>query len=453
MKSINPTTGEVLKEFAEHGDAEVEARVQRAHEVFPRHRALGFAARAQAMRRAADLLDQEKERFGKMMTLEMGKPIKSAWAEVEKCAWCCRYYADHAESFLADEPIDAGVKAAYLRYLPLGPVLAVMPWNFPFWQVVRFVAPALMAGNVGLLKHASNVPECAIALEELYVRAGFMAGAFQTLLIGSSRVKKLIEDPRVRAITLTGSEGAGIQVALAAGKELKKSVLELGGADPFIVMPSADVEKAAQVAVTARLINNGQSCIAAKRFIAHEAIYDRFAKAFVERMSKVKVGDPLDPETELGPLANLDGVETLADQVDRAVKGGARVLTGGKRLDRPGYYYAPTILADVPDGAPIRHDEVFGPAALLFRAGDAKHAIAIANDSPFGLGSAVFTRDEAEARLFIDELDAGSTFVNAMVASDPRLPFGGVKRSGWGRELGVLGIREFTNTKTISIKE
>jgi succinate-semialdehyde dehydrogenase / glutarate-semialdehyde dehydrogenase len=452
MKSANPATGETRLEFAEHDDDEVEARLARAAAAFPRLRAAGFEARAAAMRRAADLFERERERFARMMTLEMGKPIRAAVAEAEKCAWCCRHYAEHAQHYLADEHVSTGARASYVRYLPLGPVLAIMPWNFPFWQVVRFAAPALMAGNVALLKHASNVPECALALEDVFARAGFEAGAFQTLMIGASRVQRVIDDARVRAVTLTGSDGAGVAVAIAAGRQLKKSVLELGGSDAFVVMPSAELDAAVAAAAAARLINNGQSCIAAKRFIVHADVYDAFARAFTAKIAAARVGDPLDPATEVGPLATADGVDSLAEQVERAVAAGARVLTGGRRLDGPGWFYEPTVLADVPAGAAIRHEEVFGPVAVLYRARDAAEAIAIANDCPFGLGSAVWTRDDAEAQRFIDELDAGATFVNAQVVSDPRLPFGGVKRSGWGRELAAPGIREFTNVKTVYVK-
>ena len=387
------------------------------------------------------------------MVTEMGKPLKAAIEEAAKCALGCRYYAEHAERFLADEPIETSASKSWVAYQPIGPVLAVMPWNFPFWQVFRFAAPALMAGNVGLLKHASNVPQCALAIEDIFRRAGFAEGVFQTLLIETDQVKRVIEDPRVAAVTLTGSTNAGSHVASAAGKVIKKSVLELGGSDPFIVMPSADLEAAVRTAVKARTINNGQSCIAAKRFIVAESIADEFERRYVEGFRALRVGDPMDPATDIGPLANESQVVTIAEQVERSVAAGARVLSGGRRLDRPGYWYEPTVLTGVTPDSPAYHDEVFGPVAILFRVRSVDDAIRLANDSPFGLGASAWTNDAAERRRFVDEIEAGMVFINAMVASDPRVPFGGVKQSGYGRELSRHGAHEFVNAKTVWVAD
>jgi len=453
ISSIDPSTGKTLQTFEETTDAEVEQKLQRALRAFEVQRKLSFRERAQRMNQAAEILDRDKRAYGQMMTEEMGKTLKSAIAEAEKCAAACRYYAEHAEEFLRDEPVKTDANSSYVRYLPLGPVLAVMPWNFPFWQVIRFAAPALMAGNVGLLKHASNVPRCALALEALFEKAGFAEGTFQSLLISGKRVAKLIDDPRIRAVTLTGSEEAGVSVASQAGKQLKKAVLELGGSDPFIVMPSADIEAAAATAVTARNINNGQSCIAAKRFIIHERVYEEFERRMVEKLGTLKVADPKLEDTDIGPIATDSGRDGIAEQVERSVKAGAKLLIGGKKLPGPGFYYAPTALTDIPESAPVYREEVFGPVALLFKVKSIDEAIALANDSTFGLGSSVWTRDANERERFINELEAGLTFVNAMVASDARLPFGGVKRSGFGRELGSVGIREFVNIKSVVIHE
>ncbi len=453
MSSVNPATGETFGRFEELSGAELEGRIARAAETFRGWRKRPFAERAALMRRAAAVLEERKEHWGRTMTLEMGKTLKSAIAEAEKCAWVCRYYADEAERFLADEEVKASATRSFVRFLPLGPVLAVMPWNFPFWQVFRFAAPALMAGNVGLLKHASNVPASALAIEEVFRLAGFPEGCFQTLLVGSSRVARIVEDDRVVAATLTGSEWAGAAVAATAGKAIKKTVLELGGSDPFVVMPSADLDAAVKTAVTARCINNGQSCIAAKRFIVHERIYGRFEEEFVARMGALKVGDPMDPGTDVGPLATGAELEKLAAQVDAAVKDGARLLTGGKAPGGKGFYYPPTVLAGIPRSSPSYREEIFGPVAMLHRVKDLEEAISVANDVPFGLGSSVWTNDERERSRFIDDVEAGATFVNAMVASDPRLPFGGVKKSGYGRELAREGIREFVNVKTVAIHE
>jgi succinate-semialdehyde dehydrogenase/glutarate-semialdehyde dehydrogenase len=385
------------------------------------------------------------------MTSEMGKPLKAARQEAAKCASACRYYAANAERLLADEPVETNAGLSYIRYQPIGPVLAIMPWNFPFWQVFRFAAPALMAGNVGLLKHASNVPQCALAIQEIFRQAGFPEGAFQTLLIGSAQVSRVLEDARIAAATLTGSEAAGGQVAAVAGRAIKKTVLELGGSDPFIVMPSADLPTAVATAVQARLVNNGQSCIAAKRFLVAEPVAEEFERRFVAAMKSVRVGDPMDEATELGPLASAEMLATLDDQVRRSVAAGARILTGGRRLFGPGCYYAPTVLADIPESAPAYSEELFGPVAALYRVRDAAQAIRLANATQFGLGASVWTNDSAERERFIDEIEAGMVFVNGMVVSDPRLPFGGVKHSGYGRELGVPGIREFVNIKTVRI--
>ena len=401
------------------------------------------------MIRAAGILEAEKRELGAVMTLEMGKPIAAAIAEAEKCASACRYYAANAERFLADTPVETGGGKSWVAFQPLGVVLAIMPWNFPFWQVFRFAAPALMAGNVGLLKHSSNVPQCALSIEDVFRRAGFVEGVFQTLLVGSEAVEKIIGDPRVAAVTLTGSEGAGRSVAAAAGKHLKKCVVELGGSDPFIVMPSADLEVAVSTAVTARMINNGQSCIAAKRFIVHDGVYEAFLKQFVARVSSIRVGDPMDERTQLGPLATSNIRDELEEQVRASVSAGARILTGGSRPEREGYFYAPTVLVDIARESPAAQEELFGPVASVFRARDLDDAIAIANGTRFGLGASAWTRDRNEERRFIEEIESGLLFINGMVASDPRLPFGGVKSSGFGRELGEFGIREFVNIKTV----
>jgi succinate-semialdehyde dehydrogenase / glutarate-semialdehyde dehydrogenase len=452
ISTINPATGELLKTFNPLTDAEIDHKIQRSADAFARHRKLPFADRARIMLKAADILEREKDTFARLMTIEMGKPFRSALDEAVKCAWACRYYAENAERFLADETVETTATRSYVHYQPLGPILAVMPWNFPFWQVIRFAAPALMAGNVGLLKHASNVPQCALAIEEIFRRAGFPEGVFQTLLIGSQQVDRILNDPRVVAATLTGSEEAGVQVGTGAAKRIKKVVLELGGSDPFIVMPSANLEEAVATAVKARIINNGQSCIAAKRFIVADAIANEFERKFVSKMEALKVGDPFDESTELGPLATADGVTSLDADVQKTVAAGARVLTGGKPLKRTGNFYAATVLTDIPKDSPAYGEELFGPVACIFRAKDLDDAIRIANDSRFGLGASAWTNDQNERERFINELEAGMVFINKMVASDPRLPFGGVKHSGHGRELGPYGIREFTNTKTVWIQ-
>ena len=441
-----------MKTFEPASADEIEQRLESAHQAFLKHSRTSFADRAAKLRETAAILQSEKHRFGMMMTQEMGKTITAAEAEAEKCAWACRYYADHGEQMLAEEQIATEASRSYVRYDPIGTVLAVMPWNFPFWQVFRFAVPALMAGNTGLLKHASNVPQCALAIEEIFRRAGFAEGVFQTLLIESSQVASIIADDRIVAVTLTGSESAGSSVASQAGKHIKKTVLELGGSDPFIVMPSADLNDAVSTAVRARVINNGQSCIAAKRFIVADSIYDTFEREFVKRMGELNVGDPMDRSTDVGPLATPQILADLEGQVKRAVAAGGKVLIGGNRIEGTALLYQPTALANVPRTADVYREEFFGPVAMLFRARDAADAIEVANDSPFGLGSSVWTRDSAEQKMFAANIRAGQVFINAMVASDPRVPFGGTKKSGYGRELGTLGIHEFVNIKTVWMK-
>ncbi len=452
IATINPATGQLLKKFEALSDSQIDAKLQRAAEAFPKFRKLTFSQRAEMMRKAGDILEAEKNSIAKLMTTEMGKTLRSAVDEAVKCAWVCRHYAEHAERFLADEIVQTNASRSYVRYQPLGVILAVMPWNFPFWQAFRFIAPGLMAGNVGLLKHASNVPQCALKIEEILCRAGFPEGTFQTLLVGSDKVDRILGDPRIAAATLTGSEEAGIRVGAGAAKRIKKVVLELGGSDPFIVMPSANFDEAVATAVKARAINNGQSCIAAKRFIVAEPIADRFEREFAARMQALQVGDPMDEKTDVGPLVNADAVKSLHEAVRQTVQAGARVLTGGKPAGGAGNFYLPTVLTNIPKGSPAYQEELFGPVASIFRARDIDDAIRIANDTRFGLGASAWTNDPAEQDRFINELEAGLVFINQMVASDPRLPFGGVKSSGFGRELGVHGIREFTNIKTVVIK-
>jgi succinate-semialdehyde dehydrogenase/glutarate-semialdehyde dehydrogenase len=453
IATVNPSTGELVKSFEALTDSQLEAKIQKAADTFLTYRNVPFAERARKMMKAAEVIESEKENYARVMTTEMGKTYRSAVDEAAKCAWVCRYYAENAEKFLADELVETSAKRSYIRYQPLGPILAVMPWNFPFWQVLRFAAPALMAGNVGLLKHASIVPQSALLIEEIFHRAGFPDGAFQTLLIGSAKVDKVLGDPRVMAATLTGSEQAGIEVGIGAAKRIKKVVLELGGSDPFIVMPSANLEVATSTAVKARTFNNGQSCIAAKRFIVAESIAEKFEQLFAQKMAALKVGDPFEESTELGPMSTPDGVLDLDRDVRKSVEAGAKVLTGGKPLDRPGNFYAPTVLANIPVDSPAYKEEMFGPVASVFRAKDVDDAIRIANDSRFGLGASAWTNDATEREKFINGLDAGMVFINRMVASDPRIPFGGVKWSGHGRELGAVGIREFTNMKTVWIED
>ena len=448
--SINPATGETVQTFPALTAAELENKLYAAAEAFKTHRHTALEDRAAKMARAGAILDGEKDAIARTMTLEVGKTLKSSGEEVEKCARTCRYYAENAARMLADQPYDIGGEArAFVRFLPLGPVVAVMPWNFPLWQVVRFAAPALMAGNVGLLKPAESVPQCALILEDVFQRAGFAEGVFQTLLVETEEFGTVLDDPRVVAATLTGSDRAGRDVAARAGRNLKKTVLELGGSDPFIVLPSADIDKAAQMAVKARTLNNGQSCIAAKRFIVHERVADEFTEKFVAGMAALTVGDPRDPNTDIGPVALPKIVDGLAAQVDQSVAQGARVLLGGHRLPGPGNWYAPTVLTDIPEGSPAYSEELFGPVALLFRVPDLDAAIALANDTPFGLGSSVWTASPAEQARCVNEIEAGMTYLNSPVVSDPRLPFGGIKQSGYGRELSEHGLREFVNLKTV----
>jgi succinate-semialdehyde dehydrogenase / glutarate-semialdehyde dehydrogenase len=452
IASINPATGETLKTFEPLTSSQVETKLQLAADTFQTFRKTTFAERARMMNRAAEILENEKHELGRLMTLEMGKTLRSAVDEAVKCAWGCRYYAENAERFLADEIIETTASRSYVHYQPLGPILVVMPWNYPFWQVFRFIAPGLMGGNVGLLKHASNVPQCALKIEEIVRRAGFPDGAFQTLLIGVKEVDGILNDSRIRAATLTGSEQAGVEVGMSAAKRIKKVVLELGGSDPFIVMPSANLDDAVATAVKARVVNNGQSCIAAKRFIVADEIAERFERAFVAKMETLKVGDPFDEKTDVGPLATAGAVESLQRDVQKSVDAGARVLTGGKPSGGPGNFYPPTVLSNVPKNSPAGCEELFGPVASMFRVKNAAEAVRVANDHRYGLGASAWTNDEVERNFFINELESGMVFINQMVVSDPRVPFGGVKRSGHGRELSVNGIREFTNIKTVWVR-
>ena len=452
IATINPATGETIKKFEALTDAQVDQKIQRAAEAFPKFRKLSFADRGKMMLRAAEILESEKNSLAHLMTLEMGKTLRSAVDEAVKSAWVCRYYAENAERFLADEPLETPASRSFIRFQPMGVVLVIMPWNYPFWQAFRFIAPGLMAGNVGLLKHASNVPQCAMKIEEVLLRAGVPEGVFQTLLIGAGSVDRILEDPRIAAATLTGSEGAGVQVGAGAAKRIKKVVLELGGSDPFIVMPSANLEEAVTVGIKARVINNGQSCIAAKRFIVADEIAEKFQRAFVAQMEKLTVGDPLDAKTDVGPLANAEAVTSLDADVQSSIKAGAKLLTGGKPADRPGSFYMPTVLTDIPKNSAAYGEELFGPVASIFRVKNIDEAIRVANDTRFGLGASAWTNDKGEQERFINEIQAGMVFINQMVASDPRVPFGGVKRSGVGRELSTYGIREFTDVKTVWVK-
>ncbi|MFI0215044.1 NADP-dependent succinic semialdehyde dehydrogenase [Streptomyces lydicus] len=457
IATVNPATGETLKTFDALNAGEIEDHLVRAEQAFQEHRVTSFARRKELMLKAADLLEADQDGIARLMTTEMGKPVTQARAEAAKCVKTMRWYADRAEALLADEypdsadVRDSGAVRAVVRYRPMGTVLAVMPWNFPLWQVVRFAAPALMAGNTGLLKHASNVPQTALYLEELFRRAGFPEGCFQTLLIGSGAVEDILRDPRVVAATLTGSEPAGRAVASVAGDEIKKTVLELGGSDPFLVLPSADLDKAARVAVTARAQNNGQSCIAAKRFIVHSAVYDAFTERFTARMAALKVGDPMEETTDVGPLSSEQGRSDLEELVDDAVHQGATALCGGRRppQHRAGWFYEPTVLAGITPGMRIHHEEAFGPVATLYRVADVDEAVRVANDTPFGLSSNAWTRDPDEKVRLAGDLEAGGVFFNGMTASHPGLPFGGAKRSGYGRELSGHGIREFCNMTTL----
>ena len=453
IATINPATGETLKTFEAMSSQAIEAKLELAQQAFNKYRHLPFEQRALWMQKAADILERDREIYAEMMTREMGKTLKSAIGEVEKCALVCRYYAKNAALFMADVPATTDASSSFVRYQPLGAILAVMPWNFPFWQVFRFAAPALMAGNVGLLKHASNVPQCALKIEEIFTEAGFPEGVFQTLLVGADKVADIVADDRIKAATLTGSEPAGASLAANAGKNLKKVVLELGGSDPFIVMPSADLAAALSTAVTARMLNNGQSCIAAKRFILAEDIADEFIKGFVEKFEQLKVGDPMLPETDIGPLATPAILKDLDNQVQTCIQSGAKLLTGGRALsENAGNFYLPTILAEIPPDAAARQEEFFGPVALVFRVAGIDEAIELANSTSFGLGATAWTTVNSESDRFISELEAGAVFINGLVKSDPRLPFGGIKRSGYGRELSIQGMHEFVNIKTVWVK-
>src|ERR1700737_391890 len=451
IASTNPATGETLKTFSPDSDGVIEEKLRKAAAAAKQWRRTTFADRAQRMSRAAVLLEQRKDALARLMTLEMGKLRKAGGAEAEKCAAGGRYYVESAERHLAPEPVQTDARRSEKRFQPLGPVLAIMPWNFPFWQVFRFAAPALMAGNVGILKHAGNVPQCALAIEQIFCRAGFEEGVFQTLLIEADQVERLIVDPRIKAVTLTGSEKAGSAVGSIAAREIKKSVLELGGSDPFIVMPSADFGLAVSTAVKARTTNTGQSCIAAKRFFIADKVYDDFLKKFVEQMRTLKVGDPFDETTEIGPLATEQILKGVDEQVQKSIGAGAKLLTGGNRIAGQGFFYEPTVLVDVPRNSPAYREEVFGPVAAVFRVRDSGEAIEAANDSEFGLAASAWTNDPTEQDLFASELESGMVFINALWGPNPRLPSGGVKRSGFGRELGTAGIREFMNAKTIWI--
>jgi succinate-semialdehyde dehydrogenase/glutarate-semialdehyde dehydrogenase len=451
IESINPATNKLLRSFEPLTENDARQKIGLAADVFRSYSTIPLEHRALWMRKLASILENETEELATLTTLEMGKPLESARLEILKCADACRYFADHAARILAPESIPTEHQHSYVRWDPLGVVLAVMPWNFPFWQVLRFLAPALMAGNVALLKHASNVPQCALAIESLVRRAGFPRGSFQALLLEVTQVEGILADERIAAVTLTGSETAGRAIGAQAGWLIKKSVLELGGSDPFIVMPSADLDLAIETAVRARCVNSGQSCIAAKRFIIADEIYDAFETRFVQGMEAIHVGDPMKEDTEIGPLATIRLVEQLEAQVKSATRDGARVLTGGERMVGEGNYFEPTVLAGVPRTSAVYREEIFGPVAMLFRAQDINEAIEIANDTPYGLCASVWTRDPAEQQRLISELQCGGVFLNAMVASDPRLPFGGIKRSGYGRELSAAGMREFLNAKTVVI--
>lgn len=451
VQSVNPANEEVIETFEPHNDVDIEHRVAAAAEAYTHWRLTSFDKRADLLRAAASVLEDRKETLARQMVMEMGKPLAQATGEVEKCAWVCRHYAENGEAYLADETIKTDAKSAYVHHLPIGPVLAVMPWNFPLWQVFRFAAPALMAGNVGLLKHASNVWRCAINIEEIFHEAGFPQGCFQTLLIGSDKVSRVIEDDRVKAATLTGSGPAGSAVASKAGEQIKPTVLELGGTDAFIVMPSADIDAAVETAIDGRVQNTGQSCIAAKRFFVHEGIYDSFREKFVEGMKALKTGDPMEDGVKIGPLAMKAIRDDLKDQVERSISAGATPLLTQPELPERGWWTTPQILEGAPDMAPASREEMFGPVASLWKVSTLADAIERANRSEFGLGSAIFTNEEADIEVAVRDLEAGSTFVNSKVASDPRLPFGGVKKSGYGRELAGDGIRAFVNRKTVSI--
>ncbi|MFH1372939.1 MAG: NAD-dependent succinate-semialdehyde dehydrogenase [bacterium] len=451
MKAINPATGELIREYAEPDSKQITRAISEADEAFRRWRRTTFTHRSELMHRAAEYQRRETDQYARLMSLEMGKTIREGRAEIEKCAWVCDYYADHAEKFLADEMIETDASRSLVAFEPLGVVLAVMPWNFPFWQVMRFAAPTLMAGNAGILKHASNVPGCALAIEEIFREAGFPPHLFKALLISAGQVENVITNPLIKAVTLTGSEPAGMQVAATAGRELKKTVLELGGSDPFVVLEDADLPQCVATSATARMINQGQSCIAAKRFIVVEPLVEQFQKEQTRIMQSLRIGDPLDEATQVGPMAREDLMAELDEQVQQSIQLGARLLCGGKRADRPGAYYLPTVLADVKKGMPVYEQETFGPVSAIISVRDTEEAIAVANDSVFGLGGSVWSRDLKKAEEVARRIETGAVFINGMTKSDPRLPFGGIKRSGYGRELSHYGIREFVNIKSIWI--
>ena len=451
IQSENPATGEVVKSFTAHSDDQVDAMIAKSYAAYKELRLWSFEHRAKHMRKAAQILRDEAETLGAIVTLEMGKTLKSAIGEVKKSAFGADYYADTAKTHMADEIVETNASRAYRTYQPLSPVLAVMPWNYPIWQVLRFAAPALMAGNTVLLKHASNVPQCALYIEGIFRRAGFPQWAFQTLLIGGSKVERVLRDDRVKAATLTGSEPAGASVASICGQEIKPTVLELGGCDPFIIMPSADIDKAVSVGTIARNQNNGQSCIAGKRFIVHSDVYDVFKQKFISSFKSLKIGEPTQPDIDIGPLVNKASLDEITEQVEKAVQDGARLLVGGVALEGPGYFFEPGILENIPKSSKAFHEEIFGPVAALYKVSSLEEAIELANDSPFGLGSSIWTQVECEQVQAIRDIEVGAVFVNSMTTSDPRLPFGGIKRSGYGRELAAEGIRAFCNLKTVSI--
>lgn len=452
IQTLNPATEEVVKTFKELSDEQIEQKLAKAQSTFESWRQTSFEERAELMNKLAQILKDDAKEIGKIMTLEMGKPITQAIAESEKCGWVCEYYAQNAKKFLANEKVETDAGESYVAFDPIGLVLAVMPWNFPFWQVIRFASPTVMAGNVGILKHASNVPQSSAKIEEIFLKAGFPEGVFQNLHIGSKKVEAIVRDPRIKAVTLTGSEYAGTQVAKVAGEEVKKTVLELGGSDPFIVLEDADVPNACEVATTARNINNGQSCIAAKRFIVVESVAEEFIKLFIEKFEAMKIGDPMEEDTTIGPVATKTGLEELERQIKESVEKGAKILTGGKRVGDKGYFLQPTILGDVKPGMPAYSEEFFGPVASVIVVKDEAEAIKVANSTTFGLGASIWTADIERAKRIIPQIDSGAVFVNGMVKSDPRMPFGGEKRSGYGRELSHYGIKEFVNIKSVWIK-
>lgn len=453
IKSVNPFNNQVIRQFDEASDVDIKEVLQLSMDAFRHWRTTPFSERSRCMNAAAQIMEDDLEHYAHLMTLEMGKTLKEARAEIQKCADCCRYFAKHAAEFLKDKPLEVEKGKAFISYEPIGAILAIMPWNFPYWQVIRFAAPNLMAGNVGILKHASSVPQVALALEEIFRRADFPDGVFQTLLIDNKQTEKLIDHKAIRAVTLTGSERAGSIVAARAGKRIKKTVLELGGSDPFVVLEDADLDKAAEWAVKSRMVNLGQSCIAAKRFIVLDKIYDKFMEKFQQRMAALKIGDPTDDDVDFGPMAREDLAESLLEQVQQTIKKGATLVLGGDRPNRSGAFFNPTILADIPKNSPAYKEELFGPVATVFRAMDEEEAIELANDSPYGLGGSVWTKNVKRGQEVARRINSGAVYVNKMMASDPAVPFGGIKQSGYGRELSFVGIHEFVNQKTIWVGE